>query len=292
MLSSLTRLHPDRSLDSHGTIEAEAEQRGLQMRSPFPGMDPFLEDSFFWPQVHSRLIVALSNELGAKLRPKYYAAIETRTYLDDEEGSIFVGILDAIVFNALTIEAPTRPTSTTTTTLTAPQPQRVRLVEPIEVKERYLEIRKVGTHEVIVAIEVLSPKNKRSEGRKRYLRKRQTILESATHFVEIDLLRAFAPMPVMDPQPRSHYYILVSDSRDRPEADLYSFNLQDLIPTFNLPLQPEDVPIAIDLTHLLQEVYEQGCFDLQVNYQSVLPNMSAADLDWVKQMVDRLSASD
>ncbi|MCX5964306.1 MAG: DUF4058 family protein [Cyanobacteria bacterium] len=60
---------------------------------------PFLEDSFFWPQVHNRLIVALSKELGAKLRPKYYAAIETRTYLDDEEGSIFVGIPDAIVFN-------------------------------------------------------------------------------------------------------------------------------------------------------------------------------------------------
>ena len=259
------------------------------MRSPFPGMDPFLEDPFFWHQVHSRLIVALSNELGAKLRPKYYAAIETRTYLDDEEGSIFVGIPDAIVFNTAKTEVPTR--SATTATLTVTQPQRVRLVEPIEVKERYLEIRKVGTHEVIVAIEVLSPKNKRSEGRKIYLRKRQTILESATHFIEIDLLRAFAPMPVMDPQPRSHYHILVSDSRDRPEADLYSFNLQDPIPVFEIPLQPEDVPIAIDLTHLLQEVYEQGCFDLQINYQSILPDLSAADLDWVKQVVDRSAAS-
>ena len=168
-------------------------------------MDPFLEDPFFWPQVHSRLIVALSNELGAKLRPKYYAAIETRTYLDDEEGSIFVGIPDAIVFNAAKTGVPTRFANTAT--LTATQPQRVHLVEPIEVKERYLEIRKVGTHEVIVAIEVLSPKNKRSEGRKIYLRKRQTTLksatyESATHFVEIDLLRSFSPMPVLEPQPR------------------------------------------------------------------------------------------
>jgi hypothetical protein len=177
------------------------------MRSPFPGMDPFLEDSFFWPQVHNRLIVALSNELGAKLRPKYYAAIETRTYLDNED-----------------------PT--------------------IEIKERYLEVRQVGTHKTIVVIEVL-------------------------------------PLPH-----RSYYHILVSDSRDRPEADLYSFNLQDPIPVFNLPLQPEDTPIAIDLTHLLQEVYEQGCFDLQINYRSVLTDLSAADFDWVKQMVDRSSACD
>jgi hypothetical protein len=200
---------PDRLTNSHGTIETEAEQRGLQMRwqslpweSPFPGMDPFLEDAFFWPQVHNRLIVALSNELGAKLRPKYYAAIETRIYLDNEDTTI-------------------------------------------EIKERYLEIRKVGTHEVIVAIEIL-------------------------------------PLPH-----QSHYHILVSDSRDRPEADLYSFNLQDPIPVFNLPLQPEDVPIAIDLAHLLQEVYEQGCYDLQINYQSVLPDLSPADVDWVKQVVDR-----
>lgn len=256
------------------------------MRSPFPGMDPFLEDSFFWPQVHSRLIVALSNELGAQLRPKYYAAIETRTYLDDEEGSIFVGVPDAIVFNTAKTKVPTRSATTATLTVSQ-QPQRVHLVEPIEVKERYLEIRKVGTHEVIVAIEVLSPKNKRSEGRKIYLRKRHTILESATHFVEIDLLRAFSPMPVLEPQPRSPYHILVSDSRDRPEADLYSFNLQDPIPVFHLPLQPEDAPIAIDLTHLLQEVYEQGCFDLQINYQSTLPDLSATDLDWVKQVVGR-----
>ena len=239
----------------------------------------------FWHQVHNRLIIALSNELGAKLRPKYYAAIKTRTYLDDEEGSIFVGIPDAIVFNAAKMEIPTR--SATTATLTAPQPQRVHLIEPIEVKERYLEIRKIGTHEVIVAIEVLSPKNKRSEGRRTYLKKRQTVLETATHFVEIDLLRAFSPMPVVEPQPQSHYHILVSDFRDRPEADLYSFNLQDLIPVFSVPLQPEDAPIAIDLTHLLQEVYEQGCYDLQINYQSVLPDLSAGDLDWVKQMVDR-----
>ncbi len=255
------------------------------MKSPFPGMDPFLEDPFFWHQVHSRLIVALSNELGAKLRPKYYAAIETRTYLDDDEGSIFVGIPDAIVFNAAKTDVPTRVA--TTATLTVSQPQRVRLVEPIEIKERYLEIRKVGTHEVIVAIEVLSPKNKRSEGRKIYLKKRQTILESATHFVEIDLLRAFSPMPVMDPIPRSHYHILVSDSRDRPEADLYSFNLQDPIPAFRIPLQPEDELISLDLAHLLQDVYEQGCFDLQINYQSALTDLSAADLDWVKQVIDR-----
>lgn len=54
------------------------------MPSPFPGMNPYLEDLVFWREVHNRLIVALANDLGARLRPKYYSAIETRTYLKDE----------------------------------------------------------------------------------------------------------------------------------------------------------------------------------------------------------------
>ena len=66
--------------------------------SPFSGMNPYLEASFIWKEVHNRLIVALANNLGARLRPKYYAAIETRTYLDDESDGVLVDIPDAIVF--------------------------------------------------------------------------------------------------------------------------------------------------------------------------------------------------
>lgn len=47
------------------------------MPSPFPGMNPYLEDGSLWRDVHNRLIVSIANDLGAKLRPKYYAAIAT-----------------------------------------------------------------------------------------------------------------------------------------------------------------------------------------------------------------------
>jgi hypothetical protein len=253
------------------------------MPSPFPGMDPYLEDPFFWHQVHSRLIVALSNDLGGKLRPKYYAAIETRTYLEDGPESIFVGIPDAIVFSSA--QAATQTTATLT--LPTAQPQKVRLVEPVEVKERYLEIRKVGSHEVIAAIELLSPKNKRGEGRKIYLKKRQTMLESASHFVEIDLLRVSQPMPLAGMVGRSDYRILVSVADERPNADLYSFNLQDAIPAFPLPLRSEDAPISIDLGALLREVYDQGCFDLQIDYQQAVPEpiLSPQDAAWVAEVL-------
>jgi hypothetical protein len=260
------------------------------MPSPFPGMDPFLEDPFFWHQVHSRLIVALANDLGRRLRPKYYAAIETRTYLEDDAESIFVGIPDAIVFSGKS--AATTPQNTTTLAIPTVQPQKVRLVEPIEVKERYMEIRKVASHEVIAAVEVLSPKNKIGEGRKIYLKKRQTILASASHFVEIDFLRVAQPMPLEGIVRQSDYRILVSPAGVRPEADLYGFNLPDAIPVFLLPLRNEDSPIPINLGALLQTVYEEACFDLQIDYHQSVPEplLSAPNTEWVKKILQQFKS--
>ena len=56
------------------------------MLSPFPGMDPYLEDPGSWPDLHHRLISAASDQLNAQLRPRYLARIEERVYVDDGEG--------------------------------------------------------------------------------------------------------------------------------------------------------------------------------------------------------------
>ena len=37
------------------------------MPSPFPGMDPYLENPDLWSEVHSRLIVAISDALDDQL---------------------------------------------------------------------------------------------------------------------------------------------------------------------------------------------------------------------------------
>lgn len=53
------------------------------MRSPFPGMNPSLEDPKLWPEVHHRLITALAIAIAPSLRPKYRVTIEKRTYLSE-----------------------------------------------------------------------------------------------------------------------------------------------------------------------------------------------------------------
>ena len=80
------------------------------MRSPFPGMNPYLELPALWSEFHNRWIVAISDALTPQERPKYYAAVEARTYLDDGEPDVLVGIPDALVLpnpeNSVIISTP------------------------------------------------------------------------------------------------------------------------------------------------------------------------------------------
>ena len=55
--------------------------------SPFPGMDPYLEDR--WPEVHARLIVYAANQINSGLPNDLQANIEENlaVYADDHAGS-------------------------------------------------------------------------------------------------------------------------------------------------------------------------------------------------------------
>jgi Protein of unknown function (DUF4058) len=162
---------------------------------------------------------------------------------------------------------------------------KVPLIE--EVRESYLEIREGGTGTVIAIVELLSPKNKRmGEGRIAYDRKRQRILASITHLVEIDLLRGGASMSILGDVPTTDYRILISRSDRRPNAELYVFDLEEPIPAFPLPLQSGDVEPTIDLQHLFNQVYDQADYDLRVDYsQPVYPPLPESKAAWVDALL-------
>lgn len=215
------------------------------MPSPFPGMNPYLEHPDRWSTVHNRLIVALADALTPQLLPKYQVDIEKRIYE-------VVGVVKVTV----------------------------PLTE--EVREAYLEVKEAATKAVITTLEILSPTNKQGDGRQKYEAKRQRVLRSQTHLVEIDFLRAGAPLPVMEDLPQSHYRILVSRSTDRPTADLYLFNLPDSIPSFALPLRSDDREPTVDLQAMLHEVYDRSGYDYFIDYRvDPLSPMSEADVAWL-----------
>lgn len=259
------------------------------MLSPFPGMNPYLELPALWQEFHNRLIVAISDALTPYLQPKYYIAVETRTYLDDDNPELLVGIPDAIVLKTFQT-----PTVQSVAIVTQTRPQQIQLPIPVEVKERYLEVREVTTHQVITVIEVLSPKNKRKgEGRTAYEKKRQRVLGSSSHLVEIDLLRANPPMPMIGVKETRDYRIVVSRAISRPMADLYQFQLREPIPSFSLPLNVDDPELEVDLQAIVLGVYDRGSYHLRIDYHQPVPSpkLSEADQQWVDDLLTSFRAS-
>ncbi|MEH1926432.1 DUF4058 family protein [Nostoc sp.] len=235
------------------------------MAYPFPGMNPYLEDPALWAGVHGRLIVAIADYLSPQLRPKYFVAIEERIYQTTGDDKVLVGIPDVIVQSSQTAINPKILNIAVVTP--AVQPKTVTVPIPEIVKERYLEVRKVGTKEVVTVIEILSPKNKcTGEGCNAYETKRQRVLGSSTHLVEIDLLRVGEPMLVFGDGTQNDYRILASRAENRPQSDLYAFNLQDIIPSFPLPLRTGDSKPLVDLQSLLAGIYDRGSYDLVIDY--------------------------
>jgi hypothetical protein len=245
-------------------------------------MNPYLENPEFWSAVHNRLIVAIADDLVDHLSEKYRVEIEKRTYFSNDDETLLVGIPDVAVVTGRTTEA----TSGTATLLSPGQPQKVTVPIAEEVNERYLEIREVATGAVITVIEVLSPKNKRSgEGRLAYERKRNQVLASATHLIEIDLLRSGQPFPIMGKE-LGDYRILVSRGDQRPSADLYAFRLRQPIPSVPIPLLAGEEEPIVDLQKLLNYIYERGRYHLAIDYtQPPLPPLSEEDAQWAKTLL-------
>ena len=245
------------------------------MQPKFPGMNPYLENPELWSEVHFGLIAVLARSLNAAIKPKYRAAVEKRVYAD----SLLIAIPDSVFQRGTEAAEPQR----TTATLSEPVVVTVPIVQ--ETQERFLEIREVGTGTIVTVVEVLSPKNKRSgEGKVKYDTKRQTVLNSTAHLVEIDLLRTGEPKP-MAGGVASDYRILVSRANRRPAAELYPFNLREALPRFLLPLCPEDQDPVVDLQNVLEQVYQEAALDLAINYtQSPVPPVNDDDFTWIQTL--------
>lgn len=254
------------------------------MPSPFPGIDPYVEHPEFWSEVHNRLIVAIADSLSPQLRPKYRVAIEKRIYLNDNNESLLVGIADVTVLTNRS--KAVLQSSAATLSTRHKSPVQVTVPLPEEVRESYLEIREVAGGRVITVLEILSPTNKRpGTGRIVYERKRQQILASETHLVEIDLLRSGTPMPLLE-NLSTYYSILVSRSHQRPVADLYAFSLQEEIPLFSVPLAPNEPEPDVDLQPLFNAVYDRAGLDLVIDYaQPPLPAFIEADAAWADALL-------
>ena len=251
------------------------------MPSPFPGMNPYLEQAEYWSDFHNQLIAAIARSLIPSLVPKYRVVTDKWVYKVGGSTSVTLGRPDISVQQS----REPKTTATTAVAVKAASVQPVKVSVPLreEVRQSYIEVKDVATKEVVTVIEVLSPANKSGDGRQKYLAKRQQVLESLTHLVEIDLLRAGSAMPVFRNSESSHYRILVSRGDTRPTADLYAFSLGDRIPSFPLPLLAGDAEPMLDLQQLVSQLYDELGYEYFIDYQESPP--SPWGFDDVKEWV-------
>ncbi|MGB3292250.1 MAG: DUF4058 family protein [Phormidesmis sp.] len=258
------------------------------MPSPFPGMDPYLENPALWPNVHGRLIVAIADTLSPLLLPKYQPIVEESVYRLSGQTAVMVGVPDVAIQE--TVQKTNKDKSAEVALAVAEpigSPVIVGLPMLETVRQRFIEIRNTSNQEVVTVIEVLSPANKRGEGRSRYQQKRSRLLESQANLVEIDLLHRGAAMPTIGERITSHYRVLVSPMQLRPQALLYPFNLPMPLPQVPIPLRAGDVEPVIDFQTLLNQIYERSGYAFSINYRQLpKPSWDANTLQWIRERVE------
>jgi uncharacterized protein DUF4058 len=264
------------------------------MPSPFPGMDPYLEGSL-WSSVHAALITQIAVQLSPRLRPRYIALLQKRFVTDmydpEEELGIEVAREGAVTYPDVAI-ATKEAGVTKASSLTLEAPLRMQTVMPESVPTHTVEIRDVQKRKLVTAIEVLSPVNKRGEGRREYLERRQRYLTSPTHLVEIDLLRSGHRVPMTEALPRAAYFAFVSRAGRRPTTEVWPIALDSKLPSIPVPLLPGDEDLELNLQDALATIYGQLNLDLGVDYSKApeVP-LDAGEQEWARGCIARWESS-
>ncbi|HLJ58085.1 MAG TPA: DUF4058 family protein [Chthonomonadaceae bacterium] len=260
------------------------------MRSPFPGMDPYLEDPARWPGVHNLLITYVWEAVMSVLPSGYNAAVEQRCYV--------VGAIGEFIPD-ITVHPGIRVTAETNTSVLTPDEPLLFRAGPVEVRENYVNIvRSSDGARVITAIEILSPSNKRvrTAGRRAYLKKQQETLRSRTHLVETDLLRAgdhtiALPSQMLRHAPRWDYLACLTRSIPdgksvRREFAVWPRTIRERLPVVSVPLDRGDPDIVLDVQAVIDKYYEVGRLAEHTDYSmEPYPPLEEPDRQWAEALL-------
>ena len=251
------------------------------MPSPFPGMDPWLEDVEYFRDLHNSLITYLREALNAGLPAGYRAVSNTLVWIDEENRRE----PDESIFGRDRFPSTENGSLAVMPGLLAIGEDRA--VEPWE--EPYLEIVSGKGKRVVTAIEIVSLSNKKpgDKGRDAYQNKQKEFRRGGVNLVEIDLLRR-GPHTTAVPLARLQrkagpfdYHVSVTVAGSPTRFYAAAFQLTDRLPTIPIPLDLEMPPITIDLQPLLDRCYDTGRYGEDVEYdQPCDPPLTPEQQSW------------
>ena len=235
------------------------------MKSPFPGMDPYLE--LWWRDVHHRLCTyacdALQSQLGRALR----ARIDERLVVEaDESGHS--------IYPDLRIIESDRPRQTRVQPadgVAVAEPYIVHIeIEPA--RQAFINIIDVRSgNRLITSIEILSPSNKLSgDGRDQYVRKQRETREAGASLVEIDLVRTGKRPTLAQLRVSAHrdttYQVCIFRAWRRDVCEVVPIPLTAKLPTVPIPLRQDDPEVSLDVQSLMDQVYRNGAYAVEIDY--------------------------
>jgi Protein of unknown function (DUF4058) len=250
------------------------------MRSPFPGMDPYLEQH--WGDVHTSLIIYARDQLLASLPPELFARVEERVYVENGQGD------DRSVYPDVRVVEHSRagPAVGVAGALDVAEPYIVHFpAEPVT--ETFIEIREVASgNRVVTVIEFLSLANKvPGPGQRLYRQKQQEWIGASVSLVEVDLLRAgqrisSVSYDLIPANIRTPYQVVVRRGWQLDRAEVYPLPLRQPLSAIRIPLRQTDSDLPLNLQTLIDQCYQNGRYHT-VNYQrDPIPPLTGDDPAW------------
>jgi hypothetical protein len=247
------------------------------MASPFPGMDPYLEDPAFWRDFHHRFLDDWCEAIAAELPEAYDARLDETVNLVHMEDALKKVYPDV----AITRKRGAQPAM--------PRNKGTLLLEPITIPHEHLDEERQGRIEIfhrpdrmlIAVLELLSPTNKNGDGFEEYRGKRRALLKQKVHLVELDLLLGGTRPPLSAPLPDGDYHFYVSRAEKRPNCDVTSWRLRDPLPRMPIPLRAPDKDVQVDLAAVFRITFERGRYARSLSYgKKPIAPLSKEDARW------------
>ncbi len=258
------------------------------MPSPFPGMDPDWEHPGLWPSFHSGMVNQIMGQLNRKLPSNYVASLEPR---------IEIGVVDvdepiAICPDVAVTEGP-QISQTRVIAATIAAPVEIPTVVRERMKVTAVHVRYTPVDRLVTVIEILSPINKRRSNpeHREYLNRRNTLLNTSTHLMEIDLLRKGERVEMSAPLPPAPYYVILSRASRRPICEVWPVQLGTPLPTVPVPLLKDDPDVALNLQQALADAYAQARYERRIDYNRPPAGpLTETETGWLRTLLAKREA--
>jgi hypothetical protein len=229
------------------------------LKSPFPGMDPYLEQH--WHDVHTSLVFLAKSALQSQLGEELVARNDERVV--------------AITANG---EGESEPAVE-------------RFIEIIDVAR--------DSRVITVIEFVSPNNKQPGDGQRKYQQQQQACCDARVNLVEIDLTRQgerrlLVRGPQLPPGAQTTFSACVCRTwvpRRRQaggQFELYGLPLRQRLPAIRIPLRPVDADVVFDLQSLIDGAYDAGGYSRTLDYAGpCAPPLDPDDAAWADELLRR-----